>query len=113
MDNTQRLIENELTFKELNARIKDATAHILGQAPSSGLPLAFYCECASLNCDRRIEVEPSEWERIHRDPALFCIAPQHDLPKIEKVTTKNPDYWVVSKAQTQSPLLAKEANGFG
>jgi hypothetical protein len=57
----------------------------------------FVCECSNLGCDRRLPMTLSRYEQIRRDPTLFVVAPGHDLPEIESVVAREPDFQVVRK----------------
>ena len=94
----RRLVENEQIMESLNRRLEERIEEI--RSESGGDPDAdvrFFCECSDIACRGRIALEPSRFEEIHRDPALFIILPGHENSAIEKVVDTWGDHVIVRK----------------
>jgi hypothetical protein len=104
-DRERRLAENESLFREVNEQIEDkAAAH-----PADAHAYEFLCECSNLHCDLLLPLQVREYERARSDPAVFIVAPGHDLPEIEEVVEKNDRYQLVRK-HGEAAALAEEAD---
>lgn len=90
----RRLAENEVIFKQINKDI-EGFLHDVGV---ENLVLApFYCECSNMDCHARIELTPSNYERIHKNPKRFIVLDGHQVPAIERVVEHHGKYNVVEK----------------
>jgi hypothetical protein len=88
----RRVAANESAFREVNEAIERGLWP--GEHDS---PIAFRCECASLDCNQLIELTPREYERIRADPRRFLILCGHELPEVETVLETHARYVVVQK----------------
>lgn len=92
MDAEDRIAQNERLFREVNERIE------AGQWPTErGRPAAFRCECGSLGCNRLVELTIGEYERVRASATHFLLVAGHEVPAIERVVKREPDYVVVEK----------------
>jgi hypothetical protein len=89
-DASQRLAHNESVFREINERIE------AGAWPHRGR-LAFLCECSALGCNVLVELTVEEYEHVRASPVRFVLAPGHEIPAIEQVVERKPEYVVVEK----------------
>lgn len=65
-----------------------------GEQPSFGI----VCECDASECDQRLTVQASEYERVRQDTLLFIVAPGHEDERIEEVVEGDPrEYLIVRK----------------
>ena len=88
----RRVAANESVYREVNEAIER------GLWPGEGDSLvAFRCECASLECNRLVELTPREYERVRDDPRRFLMLRGHELPEVETVVESHDDYVVVRK----------------
>lgn len=105
----RRQIENEMIFRRANEKIvkglkkldtmhKEDGNH--GLVSNDDLLLHFNCECSDENCDERIPIKISKYQKIHQDRKVFILKPNHQVNQIEKVVQKKPTYSVVKKMQT-------------
>jgi hypothetical protein len=94
MDNPlqARVAANEVAFREVNEAIERGLWP--GEEDS---PVAFRCECASLDCDRLVQLTPKEYERVRSDPRRFFVLAGHELAEIETVVEAYERYVVVEK----------------
>ncbi|MDQ6777762.1 MAG: hypothetical protein M3071_16485 [Actinomycetota bacterium] len=95
----QRLSANQARFREVNEAISR------GQWPGEGDGVVdFRCECATLGCNRLVEVALSEYERIRAHPRRFIVLPGHERPELETVVERRTGYLVVEKTDGAGEL---------
>lgn len=103
----RRVATNESAFREVNEAIERG----LWQGEADSL-VAFRCECASLDCDRLVELTPREYERIRTEPRWFFVLPGHEIPEVETVLETHEGYVVVEKrAQAGAIAEARDPRG--
>ena len=96
----ERLVRNELIFREVNetigvvAQTQGADAHVF----------EFICECSNIECTLSVPVTLAVYEDTRGAPDLFLIAPGHDLPEIEDVVRTEDKYHIVRKRGAASAL---------
>jgi hypothetical protein len=88
----RRLARNEDLFRRSN----EAVARGLWPGETRG-PLRLRCECARLECGSFIEVPEQEYEAVRQHAARFLVCEGHELPEIERVTSRATGYVVVEK----------------
>jgi hypothetical protein len=94
----RRLRANEELMEELNRRMERAIGEIREEDDDEpDAPIAFLCECSHLDCRERIHLEPSRFDRIHRDPEQFILVPGHEIPDVERIVDQFGDFLVVRK----------------
>lgn len=102
----RRQIENEMIFRRGNEKVGDDldeldAKHIEDDYPelirTEDMLLHFKCECSDEDCDARIPIELSVYQKIHENRNAFVIKPKHQVNKIEKVTVSEESYSVVEK----------------
>jgi uncharacterized protein (UPF0216 family) len=99
-------IENEMIFRRANElvgdkldeldafHIEDGNPHLVRQ---DDIRLLFKCECSDENCDARIPIKLSVYQKIHENRDAFVIKLKHQVNEIEKVILSEADYCVVEK----------------
>ncbi len=102
----QRQIENEMIFRRINEKVgsgldalddmhrEDGNDHLVRD---EDLLLRFKCECSDENCEVRIPLQLSEYQRIHIDRDTFIVKTDHQVDPIEKVVSSEDGYNVVKK----------------
>jgi hypothetical protein len=88
----RRIAANESAFREVNEAIERG----LWQGEADSL-VAFRCECASLGCDRLVDLTPKEYEQIRSDARRFFVLRGHEIPEAEIVVESYDRYVVVEK----------------
>lgn len=88
----RRISANESAFREVNEAIERG----IWQGEADSL-VAFRCECASLDCDRLVELTPTEYEHVRSDPRRFFVLRGHEIPEAEVVVETRERYVVVEK----------------
>jgi hypothetical protein len=100
----ERLAKNEIIFRDVNERIKDAAD---GADPVDARDLGFLCECSNVDCTMRLRVSLADYERARSDASQFIVALGHELPEIEHVVFVGDGFQIVSK-EGSAALLAEE-----
>lgn len=102
----RRQIENEMIFRRVNEKIgdtlqdldsmhiEDDNTHLLWD---DALLLNFKCECSDEDCDKRIPIKLSVYNKIHENRDAFIIKLKHQVNSIEKVILTEDLYSVVEK----------------
>lgn len=102
----RRQIENEMIFRRGNEKVGDDldeldAKHIEDDYPelirTEDMLLHFKCECSDEDCDARIPIELSVYQKIHENRNAFVIKPKHQVNEIEKVIVSEDHYSVVEK----------------
>ena len=102
----RRQIENEMIFRRHNEKVGDDLGaldamHIADDNPhlirDEDILLHFKCECSDENCDARIPIKLSEYQKIHMDRDSFIVKPDHQVDPIEKVIQVEVEFSVVKK----------------
>lgn len=114
----QRQIENEMIFRRANEKVgddldeldsfhaEDGNPHLIRDAD---LNLEFKCECSDENCEARIPIKLSVYQKIHTNRDTFIIKHKHQIESIEKVILTERDYSVVKK-NNSTPEPGSELN---
>lgn len=102
----RRQIENEMIFRRINEKLGDDLDNLDAMHIEDGNPhlvwkdavlLNFKCECSDEDCDARIAVKLSVYNKIHENRDAFIIKLKHQVNKIEKVILTESNYSVVEK----------------
>lgn len=114
----RRQIENEMIFRRINEKvgddlgaldamhIEDGNIHLIRD---TDLLLRFKCECSDENCDLRIPMQLSEYQKMHTNRDTFVVMPDHQVDPIEKVLSETGVYTVVKK-NNSTPEPGDELN---
>jgi hypothetical protein len=86
-------------MEELNRRMERMLEEIRedDETTDADDPIAFLCECSQVDCRERVHLEPSLFDRIHKDPEQFVLIPGHEIPDIERVVDQVGDFLIVRK----------------
>ncbi len=102
----RRQIENEMIFRRANELVGTGLDELDAMHEDDGNPhlvsddtmlLEFKCECSDENCDSRIPVKLSVYQKVHKNRDSFIIKLKHQVEAIEKVIITEKDYCVVKK----------------
>lgn len=101
----RRLAKNEVIFRQANrqietslkATVKEEAKDKIKSPDLMGIPLHFLCECSDDTCKARIKLTLERYKKLHKSSADFVIKPGHEIARIEKVTYRAKNYYVVSK----------------
>jgi hypothetical protein len=101
----RRIGENEALFRSVNEQVHD-----LGETFEIEESLRMLCECGSETCLEQIELSRQAYEAVRAEPTHFAIKPGHDLPEVETVIERHPNYWVVRKMAGEAERIACETD---
>jgi hypothetical protein len=99
----RRLAKNESVFRAVNERIEQ----VAGAHGTDQHEFAFFCECSNADCTLQLRLTLAAYESARRDPAVFVVAPGHELPQIEEVLQRTAGYQLVRK-HGEAAELAEE-----
>jgi hypothetical protein len=100
----ERLAKNEIIFRDVNERIKDAADAGAAVDPHD---LGFLCECSNVDCTLRLRVPVADYEQARSEASQFIVAPGHELPEIEHVVFLGEGFQIVSKEGAAAVLAEK------
>ena len=102
----RRQIENEMIFRGDNEKVGTELDEIdamhvqdgnLDLVRDDGTVLHFKCECADENCNARVPIKLSVYQKIHVNRDSFIIKLKHQVQAIETILISEQDYCVVHK----------------
>jgi hypothetical protein len=86
----ERLVKNELAFRDYNDRRVAVEEGESGLAP-------WVCECGDGSCIAVLEATVDEFQSAHAAPDRFMVKPRHIFADVERVLETYDRYWVVEK----------------
>lgn len=93
---SERVGKNEALFREVNERIREASAGFFASERDHGVE--FVCECSAEGCYVPVELTLAEYEAVRSEPTHFLVAPGHvGRPDAEQRVAGNERHWVVAK----------------
>jgi hypothetical protein len=96
----ERLVRNQLVFREVNDRIREVTEGF-GVAD----PIDFICECSREDCTETVSLAVEEYEGVRSSPTLFVIVPGHETPEVEQVVDANERFMLVEKIKHADKVI--------
>lgn len=93
----QRIIKNELAFRDYNNR--RLQAEDIPPTDDSEL-IPFVCECGDTDCIESLAVTAAEFVQAHAAPNLFLVKPGHVYPDVESIVLEQPTFAIVEKHAT-------------
>jgi hypothetical protein len=88
-ESLERLARNQTLFREVNERIETIAG--------DNEVVEFSCECSNTDCVATIELNVREYERVRTNATWFVTKPDHDIPGVERVISRDDGYAVVEK----------------
>jgi hypothetical protein len=101
----RRLALNEALFRQANERAADWEER---REDAEGTEL-YHCECADPECQEKISLGRSDYERIRGDSTHFFVRPGHEVPDVESVVERN-DGWVVIEKDPETHGIVERAD---
>jgi hypothetical protein len=92
VDFAERAARNEETFRTINDRIDEGA-----QQHAVDAPLPFHCECDNAACVDKINIRPSEYERVVVHRYRFVLIPGHEDTAVERIVERHDDYVIAEK----------------
>src|SRR6266571_8255991 len=103
----ERVVRNQIFFREVNEEICAAARRLSGPAESADVYFHFLCECAQRGCLERISLSAAEYEAVRQDPLLFAVAPGHQIASIERLVAQNERFACVRKFHPEPSTTAR------
>jgi hypothetical protein len=112
----RRLVENEVFFRRPNQKVAKGFSELQQLAETEGhldymvlanQPVGFFCECADEKCRQKINLKPSQYQKLHQNKKQFVVLPGHVTNRIERVIKSTPYYHVVEKYISSLPKASK------
>jgi len=91
-ETVRQIARSQALFRTINERINEiARDHGLAEG------FAILCECASTECQERVELTQGEYEQLRQMPTHFAVVRDHDIPAVERVVQANDRFLTVEK----------------
>jgi maleate cis-trans isomerase len=104
----ERLGANEALFREVNERVAEVAEQFV--ADESPNLINFSCECGSAACTEQIAMTVLEYETVRAEATHFAVLPGHEMPEIERVVDRHPNYFVVEKQDPDAEAIARKTD---
>ncbi len=104
----ERLGANEALFREVNERVAEVAEQFL--ADETPATVNFSCECPDGECVETIAMSGAEYEAVRAKATQFAVVPGHEVPDIERVVERHPNYLVVQKQDPDAEEVARETD---
>lgn len=101
----RQLAENEVRFRALNERLRDAS----GTWDAGEGRLELVCECGDEDCALAIRMSPQQYEQVRSDEAQFAVARGHERPEVEDVVAEH-EGWAAVRKRGEAAEIAAETN---
>jgi 5-bromo-4-chloroindolyl phosphate hydrolysis protein len=99
----ERLVKNELAFRDYNNRRLEIEQQAAEDNPEDEVA-PFVCECGSADCIGALMVTVDQYETAHSAPDRFIVKPEHVYHDVEHVIEQHDHYWTVEKHPGEMPL---------
>ena len=97
----ERLVRNQLVFREVNDRIREVAEGFAVQGR-----LDFICECSREDCSERVSLAADEYKRVRSSPTLFVSVPGHETLEVERVVDVHERFMLVEKIKLTDEVVA-------
>jgi hypothetical protein len=77
-----RIAHTEALFRDVNERIAESAERF------NARDAEFVCECADPTCTERVPATLDQYEEVRADGTHFLLAPDHELPELERVVKR-------------------------
>jgi hypothetical protein len=102
----KRLAANEALFREVNERVAEVAEQFLAGESR----VDFSCECGDRACGEQIAMTVGDYEALRSEATHFAVVPGHEVPDIERVVARHPNYFVVEKQDPDAEEVARETD---
>jgi hypothetical protein len=94
--------QRQALFRDVNERIEEIAGRL-----NFGEPISILCECASTDCNERIDVSQEVYERLRRMPTHFAVLAGHEVPSAERVVEVHQGFVTVEKFGDSAVVAVK------
>jgi hypothetical protein len=91
-ETARQIARSQALCREVNERISEIAGDF-GVAEG----FSILCECASIECQERIELTQREYDHVRRMPTHFAVVRGHDIPAVERVVQETDRFVTVEK----------------
>jgi len=98
----QRIVTAEINGRRVNEAIE--------RGEGNTRPAVFVCECGYIGCSSTVELEIAEYEEVRTNFDRFLVIPGHEIPEVDRVVERHPEYLVVVKPDEGARESAREAD---
>ena len=99
-----RIGRNEDLFRKVNEQIEGVN-ETFGAFTGT---MSIVCECGKTECMEQFELTFDAYRDLRADPTHFAVRPGHEIPDVERVVERQPNYFVVAKAEGEPARLARD-----
>lgn len=103
-----RRARNEALFREVNERIVELEAGLVGYDQDDSLLMSFVCECPREDCNEMLETTRGQYEAVRSHPRHFLVLPGHEDADIARVIERHNSYCVVEKVDDAGAVAAEQ-----
>ena len=96
----ERLVRNQLVFREVNDRIREVT-----QRFSLEGPIDFICECSREDCTDAVSLAVDEYDGVRSSATVFVVVPGHETPEVENVVDVTERFMLVEKIKLGDEVM--------
>jgi hypothetical protein len=89
----ESLAKNEELFRKVNERIETISQAVA----DDDAMMEYLCECDRQECYGRVRATRAEYESVRAESTHFIVLPDHDDPRVERVTLSNERFLIVEK----------------
>lgn len=95
----ERMVRNEQKLRDKNIHAKDAIKKYFKKSAETiaAESLPFVCECSDMNCEHKVKISISEFEKIHKRNDRFAIAKGHETLAVENIVKEKANFDIVEK----------------
>jgi hypothetical protein len=96
----ERIAENETLFRAANERMAEWEERDRSDATE-----LYFCECADPECNQKVRLHGSDYERVRSDPCHFFVVPGHEIPDVETVLESHEEWVLIEKDSEVSEIV--------
>jgi hypothetical protein len=103
-DRLRRVGENEALYRLVNEQIEALRAGVITSSGEFGV----VCECAALDCNTQIMIQPAVYEHARAHSDHFIVLRGHQIDDIETVVEDHGGFIVIEKRPEEAKQIAEE-----
>jgi hypothetical protein len=96
----ERLVRNQLVFREVNDRIREVRTRFALKGP-----IDFLCECSREDCTETVPLALDEYDGVRSSPTRFVIVPGHETLEVEQVVDVDERFMLVEKFKLTDEVI--------
>jgi hypothetical protein len=96
----ERLVRNQLVFREVNDRIREIRTRFDLQGP-----IDFICECSREDCTETVPLALEEYDGVRSSATRFVIVRGHETLEVEQVVDVAARFMLVEKVKLTDEVV--------